>query len=137
MKQEQKIKYMTEADMVGRKLPCTLWQIQIDKDFKNFAAPVEASSYGIPEGMNVGFVTFWGAAPEATRWDIGMFFLTEEDTKQAIEFLDRKKYGKLARQCCHKVLPLEVMHSNAGWYIGTVSMDRIPCSRDEALFLRE
>ena len=46
------------------------------------------------------------------------------------------KYGKLAFEYCGKKLPLRVMKSNAGWYIGTCSEDG-PCSRESEYFAVE
>ena len=37
--------------------------------------------------------------------------------------------GFLAKQWCNRTLPLEVLRSAAGWYIGTMSEDG-PCSRE-------
>lgn len=38
-------------------------------------------------------------------------------------------WGKLAREYCNVRLPLEVLQSNAGFYIGTIDEDG-PCSRE-------
>lgn len=39
------------------------------------------------------------------------------------------KFGQLAMTWCNKKLPLQVLQSNAGYYIGTAS-DEGPCSRE-------
>lgn len=39
--------------------------------------------------------------------------------------------GKLAKDYCGVHLPLEVLKSNAGWYIGTVG-EFGPCSRESS-----
>jgi len=38
--------------------------------------------------------------------------------------------GQLARDWCHKRLPLEILHSNAGFYIGTADPESGPSSRE-------
>lgn len=44
--------------------------------------------------------------------------------------------GKLALEYCKKRLPLQVLRSNAGYYIGTASEDG-PCSRESAEYFRK
>jgi hypothetical protein len=44
-------------------------------------------------------------------------------------------YGQLAFECCGKRLPLQVMQSNAGFYIGT-SDEGLPCSRESNEYYR-
>ncbi len=39
-------------------------------------------------------------------------------------------YGVLAMAWCHKRLELQVLHSAAGFYIGTMDPDEGPCSRE-------
>jgi hypothetical protein len=41
----------------------------------------------------------------------------------------QKHYGVLALQYCHLRLPLQVLRSAAGYYIGTAEFDG-PCSRE-------
>jgi hypothetical protein len=43
---------------------------------------------------------------------------------------DIMKVGFLAKQYCGKTLPLQVMQSQAGFYIGTANEDGLPCSRE-------
>jgi hypothetical protein len=43
--------------------------------------------------------------------------------------------GKLALECCNKILPLEVLKSNAGFYIGTVDIEG-PCSRESVQYFQ-
>lgn len=38
--------------------------------------------------------------------------------------------GQLAAFWCKKVLPLQVLESRAGYYIGTLDEDGLPCSRE-------
>jgi len=45
------------------------------------------------------------------------------------------QYGKLAKQYCNKELPLQVLRSAAGYYIGTASEDG-PCSRESSQYYR-
>lgn len=46
------------------------------------------------------------------------------------------EYGKLAKQHCRVILPLKVLQSAAGWYIGTFGTDDMelsgPVSRESA-----
>ncbi|MCG7928957.1 MAG: hypothetical protein ABW104_18060 [Candidatus Thiodiazotropha sp. 6PLUC2] len=42
----------------------------------------------------------------------------------------RKPIGRLARRYTGLRLPLQVLRSTAGYYIGTVGEDDIPCSRE-------
>ncbi|MCR6651260.1 MAG: hypothetical protein NVV73_07115 [Cellvibrionaceae bacterium] len=42
----------------------------------------------------------------------------------------RKPYGLLALQYCHIRLPLKVLRSAAGYYIGTANELGGPCSRE-------
>jgi len=42
---------------------------------------------------------------------------------------DQFKCGQLAREFCNKRLPLAVLKSNAGFYIGTLDEEG-PCSRE-------
>ncbi|MGR0117841.1 hypothetical protein [Ralstonia pseudosolanacearum] len=44
-------------------------------------------------------------------------------------------YGLLAKQWCNKRLPLRVLKSNAGYYIGTADEDG-PCSRESVEYFR-
>ncbi len=48
-----------------------------------------------------------------------------------LDFKDGKwvRFGQLAREFCHKRLPLAVLKSNAGYYIGTFDEEG-PCSRE-------
>ena len=39
-------------------------------------------------------------------------------------------YGKLAREYCNVSLQLQVLKSNAGYYIGTIDPESGPCSRE-------
>jgi hypothetical protein len=61
--------------------------------------------------------------------------LTEEQQRLVhagmLDFKDGKwgRYGRLAREFCGKRLPLAVLKSNAGFYIGTFD-DEGPCSRE-------
>ena len=41
--------------------------------------------------------------------------------------------GQLALTYCGKSLPLQVLHSNAGWYIGTHDLMG-PCSRESTQY---
>lgn len=45
------------------------------------------------------------------------------------------KHGRLALEFCGKRLPLQVLRSNAGFYIGTADEDG-PCSRESAEYFR-
>lgn len=42
----------------------------------------------------------------------------------------QQQFGKLAREFCDKHLPLTVLRSNAGFYIGTYDDEEGPCSRE-------
>jgi len=44
-------------------------------------------------------------------------------------------YGKLAQAFCGKSLPLQILQSAAGFYIGTV--DDGPCSRESIEYFRK
>ncbi len=46
------------------------------------------------------------------------------------ELFSRRRMGQLARDWCHKRLPLQILHSNAGFYIGTADPESGPCSRE-------
>lgn len=50
--------------------------------------------------------------------------------------LPSSKIGKLALEYCNKRLPLQVLRSAAGYYIGTASEDG-PCSRESAEYFRK
>lgn len=50
--------------------------------------------------------------------------------------LPSSKIGKLALEYCNKRLPLQVLRSNAGYYIGTAS-DEGPCSRESVEYFRK
>ena len=43
--------------------------------------------------------------------------------------LEHSKFGQLAKDFCEKNLPLQVMNSHAGFYIGTMG-EFGPCSRE-------
>lgn len=43
---------------------------------------------------------------------------------------DTMKIGFLAKRYCGKNLPIQVMQSRAGYYIGTANEDGLPCSRE-------
>lgn len=45
------------------------------------------------------------------------------------------QFGKLAKIWCKKTLPLQVLHSNAGFYIGTWDEEG-PCSRESAEYFK-
>ena len=47
-----------------------------------------------------------------------------------------EKFGKLALEYCGRKLPLQVMKSQAGYYIGTCSDDG-PCSRESVEYYRK
>ncbi|WP_263147701.1 hypothetical protein [Pseudomonas sp. RIT-PI-AD] len=40
------------------------------------------------------------------------------------------QHGELARVHCELTLPLQILYSRAGYYIGTVCEDGLPCSRE-------
>ncbi len=42
----------------------------------------------------------------------------------------RQRMGELARDWCNKRLPLQILRSNAGFYIGTFDPESGPCSRE-------
>jgi len=42
--------------------------------------------------------------------------------------------GQLANLYCRKTLPLQVMQSSAGFYIGTCDEDGLPVSRESAQY---
>lgn len=44
-------------------------------------------------------------------------------------------FGKLAKEYCNKQLPLRVMHSMRGFYIGTMDED-MPCSRESVEYFK-
>lgn len=44
--------------------------------------------------------------------------------------------GQLAEAWCKKILPLSVLKSNAGYYIGTLDEDGMPCSRESNEYYR-
>lgn len=46
------------------------------------------------------------------------------------------KFGQLAKEYCGKSLELQVLKSNAGYYIGTCSEDG-PCSRESNEYFRK
>lgn len=43
--------------------------------------------------------------------------------------ITHSKIGKLALECCNVRLPIQVLQSNAGYYIGTFDEEG-PCSRE-------
>ena len=47
-----------------------------------------------------------------------------------------EKLGKLALEYCGRKLPIQVMKSQAGYYIGTCS-DEGPCSRESVEYYRK
>lgn len=49
--------------------------------------------------------------------------------------LTKVKHGQLALEYCNKRLPLQVMKTNAGYYIGTAGEDG-PCSRESLEYWR-
>lgn len=49
--------------------------------------------------------------------------------------ITKVKIGQLAKEYCNRELPLQVMKTNAGYYIGTCS-DEGPCSRESAEYWR-
>jgi len=51
--------------------------------------------------------------------------------------LNFKKYGRLAYVFCGKRLPLDVLHSNRGFYIGTYDDVDGPCSRESIEYFDE
>ena len=42
----------------------------------------------------------------------------------------KNETGEIAAFWCKKVLPLQVLKSQAGYYIGTLDEDGMPCSRE-------
>jgi len=44
--------------------------------------------------------------------------------------MEAPKIGHLANLYCHKALPLQVLRSTAGYYIGTSDEDGLPVSRE-------
>ncbi len=48
----------------------------------------------------------------------------------------KNQTGQLAEAWCKKILPLCVMKSYAGYYIGTVNEDGMPCSRESNEYFR-
>ena len=47
-----------------------------------------------------------------------------------------QKMGELALRYCKLFLPLEVLRSNAGYYIGTYNNASGPCSRESVEYFR-
>ncbi|WP_090140029.1 hypothetical protein [Limnohabitans sp. DM1] len=45
--------------------------------------------------------------------------------------------GRLASEWCGKRLPLEILQSNAGFYIGTADPESGPCSRESVEYFPE
>ena len=45
--------------------------------------------------------------------------------------------GELARRYCGKDLPLQVLQSRAGYYIGTFDEEAGPCSRESVEYWRD
>jgi len=54
---------------------------------------------------------------------------------EEIEPVNYRQYGQLAHQVCGKLLPLEVLKSGAGYYIGTTE-DFCPCTRESRAYFR-
>lgn len=51
---------------------------------------------------------------------------------------DLDKHGLLAYQWCDQILPLQVCHSAAGYYIGTMDPeDGSPMSRESVMYWRD
>lgn len=48
----------------------------------------------------------------------------------------RETHGLLALEHCKKRLPLQVLKSNAGFYIGTFDSEEGPCSRESVEYFR-
>lgn len=44
--------------------------------------------------------------------------------------LDFRRYGYLTYAGCARRAELQVLKSQAGWYIGTVNEDGLPCARE-------
>lgn len=61
---------------------------------------------------------------------------THEVPQQPNAMLVRVKTGQLAREWCGKSLPLQVLRSAAGYYIGTAD-DEGPCSRESVEYFRK
>ena len=45
--------------------------------------------------------------------------------------------GKLALEVCGKALPLRILHSQRGYYIGTFDDEAGPCSRESVEYFRQ
>jgi hypothetical protein len=52
---------------------------------------------------------------------------------QAAERVSNHPTGILAKQWCNKVLPLEILQTRAGFYIGTTDAG-MPCSRESSVY---
>jgi len=48
--------------------------------------------------------------------------------------IEAPQIGQLANLFCRKTLPLQVMHSSAGYYIGTCDEYGLPVSRESAQY---
>ena len=48
--------------------------------------------------------------------------------------IEATQIGQLANLYCLKTLPLQVMHSSAGYYIGTCDENGLPVSRESAQY---
>lgn len=50
---------------------------------------------------------------------------------------DHGNYGCLALEYCNKRLPLTVLKTTRGYYIGTENVDGLPCSRESQEYFDE
>jgi hypothetical protein len=57
------------------------------------------------------------------------YFLENPMTQNSALDALSEPYGRIA-MCCGFHLPLKVMKSNAGYYIGTMTVDSVPVSRE-------
>lgn len=56
------------------------------------------------------------------------------ETNNQDDVLDFRRYGYLTYVGCGRRAELQVLKSHAGWYIGTVDEDGLPCARESVLY---
>jgi hypothetical protein len=135
-----KIKRLQHADMVNRVLPCFVFEVlhtQKDEAREAWSSEVialEVLKYGKLEGYPIPMLTIRDQFGRVVKRSVESYFFSREDADKFVASSDAKKFGYLALVFCNKALPLKVMKSRAGYYIGTA--DDMPVSRESERYWR-
>lgn len=129
-----KIHRLEHADMLNRVFPCIVFGLMLTQhdaagnDWTEEVVSVEVLKYGKFENYPEPMLKVRNEYGRVVVRNVEMYFFSKEDAEKFVSSRDKKKFGHLALVFCNKALPLKVLKSQAGFYIGTA--DDLPVSRE-------